>query len=625
MTSISGLSGSGLDTNAIISQLMQIERRTQSMLQTRQSEARTALSSYQAIRTAVSGLQSSLYGITKPSDWNLLKATSSDETTVGVTAGTASITGSIAFTVDTLAVAASRRSQNTVATLSTQVATGPITLTRDGGTPQSIEVGDGSLQSVVNAINAADAGVVAAAVKVGDNAYRLQVTAAETGAGSGFTLDIDGGAGPLGTMDELAAGGDAQITVGSGPGAYTVTSSSNTIEGLLPGLTVQLEKTSATAVTVGVERDGEGLADKIQAMVDQANAVLAQVKTATSYDAEKKQASPLTGDSTVRRLAQQVVQAISAGVDSGNEYSAGLYGVSLTREGTITFDRSKFLEAISDDHANVASTFSQRGVTTDPTVQFVSANHEAQSGTYAVVVTQAAAQATEVGLIGTWPITTPPTVHLRVGGVEVTFTIGASDTAQDVADGLNSIFAANDFDLVATAESGGVALRTIAFGSDATFDVSWDSGGNWGTVTGADVAGTIGGIAATGTGKTLSVAQDDTTIPGLSVEVNATAAQVTAQGGAFGTITYAPGVAQRLTSVVDSAIDFVDGYLTSATTSTQARIDDLQEQIDNWDRVLAQREQRLRLQFATLETTLGALRSQSSWLSSQIAGLGSVA
>ncbi|MCZ7527689.1 MAG: hypothetical protein M5U14_15700 [Acidimicrobiia bacterium] len=137
MTSISGLSGSGLDTNAIISQLMQIERRTQSMLQTRQSEARTALSSYQAIRTAVSGLQSSLYGITKPSDWNLLKATSSDETTVGVTAGTASITGSIAFTVDTLAVAASRRSQNTVATLSTQVATGPITLTRDGGTPRA--------------------------------------------------------------------------------------------------------------------------------------------------------------------------------------------------------------------------------------------------------------------------------------------------------------------------------------------------------------------------------------------------------------------------------------------------------------------------------------------------------
>ena len=44
--------------------------------------------------------------------------------------------------------------------------------------------------------------------------------------------------------------------------------------------------------------------------------------------------------------------------------------------------------------------------------------------------------------------------------------------------------------------------------------------------------------------------------------------------------------------------------------------------ITNWDRRLADRQMRLKLQYASLDTTLGQLKSQASWVSSQISSLG---
>ena len=61
------------------------------------------------------------------------------------------------------------------------------------------------------------------------------------------------------------------MTVGSGAGSYTVTSATNTVSGLLPGVTVNLKQQSATPVTVTVKRDDAGIADKVQALIDAAN------------------------------------------------------------------------------------------------------------------------------------------------------------------------------------------------------------------------------------------------------------------------------------------------------------------------------------------------------------------
>jgi flagellar hook-associated protein 2 len=139
--------------------------------------------------------------------------------------------------------------------------------------------------------------------------------------------------------------------------------------------------------------------------------------------------------------------------------------------------------------------------------------------------------------------------------------------------------------------------------------------GVWESHAGLDVAGTINGVAATGTGQVLMAPATDRTLGGLALTVTATAA------GAYGTFAYAPGAAQRLNMVATGATDFASGSITNAVNSENSLIKDLTEQISDWDQRLQQKQDMLQTQFANLETALGQLKDQSSWLAGQLAGL----
>jgi flagellar hook-associated protein 2 len=62
--------------------------------------------------------------------------------------------------------------------------------------------------------------------------------------------------------------------------------------------------------------------------------------------------------------------------------------------------------------------------------------------------------------------------------------------------------------------------------------------------------------------------------------------------------------------------------VTAAITSRNNLVDSLNLQIDDWDVRLAAKQEALHKTYATLETSLNKLKSQSTWLSGQIASLG---
>jgi flagellar hook-associated protein 2 len=66
----------------------------------------------------------------------------------------------------------------------------------------------------------------------------------------------------------------------------------------------------------------------------------------------------------------------------------------------------------------------------------------------------------------------------------------------------------------------------------------------------------------------------------------------------------------------------ITGAATRAKEAAQTQSRNIGTQIDGFQVILDQREARYRNQFAKLETLLGQLKDQSSWLASQIAGLG---
>ena len=90
-------------------------------------------------------------------------------------------------------------------------------------------------------------------------------------------------------MQELTAASDTVLRVGTGPGAFDVTSSTNTVTGLLPGVTITALKADPSAqVAVDVTSDSSGIADKMAALVAAANAALAYIDKQSAYDAGRQ-------------------------------------------------------------------------------------------------------------------------------------------------------------------------------------------------------------------------------------------------------------------------------------------------------------------------------------------------
>jgi flagellar hook-associated protein 2 len=234
-----------------------------------------------------------------------------------------------------------------------------VTSTLSGGlrkgvaTTSAIVVAAGAtLTDVVKALNGPGTGVGATAVQVADGAYRLQLTSSTTGSASDITLSSGAFLAGLGGMQQLTAGIDTMLHVGTGAGAFDVTSSTASVSGLLPGVTITaLTADPGTLVSVNVSGDSSGIADKMATTVAQANAVLSYITTQSSYDATAKTGGPLVGDSMVRDLTSHINDAVIG----FSATTPAMSGVSVARDGSITFDRAAFLAAYAADPATVTS------------------------------------------------------------------------------------------------------------------------------------------------------------------------------------------------------------------------------------------------------------------------------
>lgn len=619
-TSVDGLV-SGLSTSTIIEQLMSLERQPQLRLARKRAANEERIAAYQAINNRLASLRSAADTLTRASAWSARSVTSSS-TAVTATATADALTGSMTFDVTSVARAQSYVYGTAVASTAVKVADGDVTVTKGNGAPVTVAVGDGSLASVIGAINASDAGVRAAAVQTGSG-VRLQLTSTTTGEASDFTVVglTVGGVSALGAAGELVSGSDAVLTVGPGsPGQYTITSSTNTVSPM-PGLTLTV-KEPATGVTVDITRDDGAIADTVQKFVDAMNSALSEIAKATAYDATTKKGSILLGDGAVRSLKQRLLSQVSAAVGASSPATAG---IELQRDGTVKFNRDTFLARLVADPDATARLFQAGATATDSRVSFVSVTDrtlENPADPYDVVITRAASQATAtLSITGVVDATT--TLNLAVGTKNVAVGVQAGDTAAQLVDRINAASATDGLGLVASLDGGDVVVRAAAYGAAPTFTMTAANGlSSTATTAGTDVAGTVEGLATSGVGQMLTVTGEGAAT-GLVVKVTATSADVTGAGGtlALGALTYTAGIAQRVDSVGYSAIDTVSGTITTAVNGRRSENTAIDAQVDAWDLRLALREAALRRQFTALESALGTLRSQSTWLSGQIAGL----
>lgn len=349
---------SGLDTSQIISQLMRLERAGQDRLRVKQTETESGISALRSLNTRFLSLGTVAKALALPTGWNAATATSSDPTRVSASAKPGALAGELSFVVKQLATTELYKSSGTVAAPTDAVALvgSSFSITKDGAT-KAVGVGDGTLNGVVSAINAADAGVTATAVQLSPGAWALQLSSTTSGdvalSFGSFTAPLGKLSSPLGTLAEVTTGKDAQVQVGVAAdlsGGYTVSRKSNTIDDLLKGTTLVLLRQDPTAVvTVKVSSDTAAMADSVAKLVDSVNAALSEISRTATYDTATKKAGVLLGEGSVRTLRNQLINAVTGGPGS----TPSIAGVSVQRDGTVVFDRAKFLTALAADPEGV--------------------------------------------------------------------------------------------------------------------------------------------------------------------------------------------------------------------------------------------------------------------------------
>jgi flagellar hook-associated protein 2 len=455
---------------------------------------------------------------------------------------------------------------------------GTITAEISGGlragsmTAQNVSVGDGSLAAVVAGINQAKAGVTATALQVGTNQFALEVTSDTTGTAAAGTFDTQAFSGSsLGALQTTTAAQNAIISLG-GTGGFQVTSQTNAVTGLLPGVTVDVAQVSATPVTLTVAPDGSQVVSQVSALVSAANQVLSTIATDTAFNQSTNTAAPLNGQTSLTELAQQVLSIVGNAVGSSGAGSDGTVGESaglaLTSSGTITFNQTAFEAAYDKNPAAVQEMFTEGGSFSpaSPTfaqqVSVAGATDKTIPGNYAISISQSATQAGDTGSVTfaapTSTLGSAESYSITSGSSTATYAATAGESMADIVSGLNGVLATTTSGvsafLAGSAGSYQVELRSAGYGSAAGFSVSASGTDQLGLTTsgssysGTDVAGTIDGQPATGVGQILSLADPGSPADGMVLKI--TTPGITS-ATSLGAVDYASGLAQGLANLAE--------------------------------------------------------------------------
>ena len=345
-TSASGLfmgtSTYSQDLQNVISREVAIASLPITQLQNNVSQLTSQSSELQALSSKFSALQSAISNLSTVAG-QMLSVTSSDSSAVQATLGSGVLAGSYSIAVTNLGSYSNALSLDTGLPTVTDPgsqsisASGSYTLSVGTAGPITIQPSGSSLNDLVQAINATDAGVHATVVNVGSGTpdYRLSLQSDQLG---DVTMQLNDG-----HQDLLARTGDA-----GQPAQYTINgksiqSGSRSVT-LAPGLTVNLTGTTAgVPATITVAPNNTAAGNALSSF-------------ATAYNAAVDEINHNRGQAGGALAGQSIVSTLANSLHSLSSYASGsgaissLTALGLTFDGTtghLSFDAATFDAATS--------------------------------------------------------------------------------------------------------------------------------------------------------------------------------------------------------------------------------------------------------------------------------------
>lgn len=512
--------GSGLLTSDLVDQIISAEREaTDLRLDQRAAEVEAKITAYGEIRNVLGSVQTAASALASSSLIEGTTASSSDESALTATTSSAADPGNYRIAVDQVASAHTLASK-AYNSVNDTVGTGTLTFklgttTYDEGTgdytsfeqdPTTTEMSiditseNNTLSGIRDTINQDIDGVTASLVYDGSG-YRLLLTSDETGESNSMEITANGDAGLQGlaynaaqtdpdtNMSETQKGEDAVIRVNG----LEIQSESNAVNEVIKGVTLNVNQETTGTINLNVSRDTSAVADKMEAFIEAYNGFRAVYSEVNKYDPEEQTAGLLLGESTMRTVYSQVRSSLSAIVEglNGSDFRS-LADVGIETDQTsdfqLTFNRSKFTEALNANAEAMAGLLANQQTPTDSQIRYITQNDKTEPGSYDIVIDQAATQATWTGLSSD---SLAFGSDLVIGGSNDSFTLeldGSSrevtldqgtytdgdDLALMIQNAINTAFdgtgrsATVDFD----ADSQSLSIVSSKFGSDSTVNIS---------------------------------------------------------------------------------------------------------------------------------------------------------
>ncbi|HEX8914146.1 MAG TPA: flagellar filament capping protein FliD, partial [Humisphaera sp.] len=441
-------------------------------------------------------------------------------------------------------------------------AAGPI----DGSFEKTIAVtATDTLTTVADKIRTLGYGASASVINDGSGVapFRLSLTAFNSGKNGRVTFD----AGTTGLdAQTLVQAQDAAVFVG-GVGAaqpLLVTSGTNQITGVIPGVNIELNGVSTQPVTLNVGRDPQKLVDEVQKFVDGFNEVTGAITELTKYDTTTQKGGLLLGESAAQRTETELYLSVQGVVVGAGRYrSLADVGITIGDGAKLDFDADKFKSALATDPEAVKNMFTQVAAGLTPSTALTTLNNGR-----GVRVAGAGKPDFKVALRD---------------GTSFNVTLPADGTVNDL---VNAIATGSGGKATATVNDTGKGLKVVDnTAGGTTFAIT--------TLNGSSAAADLG-IAGTWPAGTAS---------GSDVFTN----RALQTGGGFGYM-----IERRLNILVDP----VDGILTRQKNEIDTKNRAFDKRMSDLDDLLKTKRARLERQFANMESVLAGLQSQQSALGS---------
>lgn len=363
--------GSGLDVNAIVNQMVAVERQPLQKLQQRATAIQSQVSSWGKLKSQLDTLNTAVTRLATASTWTQSSVSSADATAVSASLATTGAASPGRYSIQlsqlaqeqslasaTLAASSDLRGRLTIELGAFDSASPPGFTPRAGATALQLDFTENptSLASVRDAINAANAGVRATILNDGAG-QRLVLSGSETGQERGFRVSVsdpnavgstslsalayDGG--PSSTMALTRAARNSSFSING----VSLSTSTNTLDGTIDGLRVQLLK-AGTTTDLTVETDAAAQKKALEDFVSAYNTLNNQIAADTAYDAAAKKGGPLFGDAgalAVRRALRDMIgQSSTASAVMSRLTSLGM---DIKREGTISVNATALGNALT--------------------------------------------------------------------------------------------------------------------------------------------------------------------------------------------------------------------------------------------------------------------------------------